>query len=124
MPSIRSRWLWGERPRPPRNFPASFPAYGPILEPALFLEEGAIFGRDYGPFENGNDPGASVGIFRGVSNEGRTDQNLYAGVLFSGLGFFNRFGLCNAGLDFSLTLADRKSTRLNSSHLGISYAVF
>src|SRR5437899_12592509 len=30
----------------------------------------------------------------------------------------------SADLDFTLTAKDRKSTRLNSSHLGISYAVF
>src|SRR5438045_7655342 len=31
---------------------------------------------------------------------------------------------CRTCLDVSLRFSDRKSTRLNSSHLGISYAVF
>src|SRR5699024_11522792 len=30
----------------------------------------------------------------------------------------------NAGFDMKLTLLDRKSTRLNSSHVSISYAVY
>src|SRR5947199_3616492 len=29
-----------------------------------------------------------------------------------------------AGLEYMVSIEDRKSTRLNSSHLGISYAVF
>src|SRR5205814_9489762 len=32
--------------------------------------------------------------------------------------------LCAVGPDRGLAVGDRKSTRLNSSHLGISYAVF
>src|SRR5256885_10834028 len=36
----------------------------------------------------------------------------------------HRVGGCGAALDCSWRAADRKSTRLNSSHLVISYAVF
>src|SRR5262245_64950070 len=41
------------------------------------------------------------------------------------LGLLDRSLLAEpAWLDFAAMLLDRKSTRLNSSHLGISYAVF
>src|SRR5690348_18299854 len=40
-------------------------------------------------------------------------------------GLAGRFGLADFGLaDFDFTCPDRKSTRLNSSHPSISYAVF
>src|SRR5699024_12702566 len=50
--------------------------------------------------------------------------------LFITHGFYNRlicglFGLCIGELVFKIILyLDRKSTRLNSSHVSISYAVF
>src|SRR5262245_62854704 len=38
--------------------------------------------------------------------------------------FFKDFATDNLGIARRLAVVDRKSTRLNSSHLGISYAVF
>src|SRR3712207_8101524 len=50
------------------------------------------------------------------------------GVLYGALFLFVRriwpFALAHAGVNIALELADRKSTRLNSSHANISYAVF
>src|SRR5437899_5957981 len=37
---------------------------------------------------------------------------------------FSKAGVQDCVLEDALSVADRKSTRLNSSHLGISYAVF
>src|ERR1035438_2345980 len=38
--------------------------------------------------------------------------------------FFRYFPVARRDRDWALYITDRKSTRLNSSHLGISYAVF
>src|SRR5258705_8822687 len=62
---------------------------------------------------------------------GLSSQKLTAAVSnFGGLGSFGAHGLAPEAIKEaiaeirSLTSKDRKSTRLNSSHLGISYAVF
>src|SRR5262245_63720355 len=62
----------------------------------------------------------------GVADPDRNQRDFVSGIL--GCATFGTMeGLLDHGVD-ALTIAaptqDRKSTRLNSSHLGISYAVF
>src|SRR5258705_7035696 len=48
---------------------------------------------------------------------------LFRSVRQHGIGFVD-FGHALGGVSLLADIGDRKSTRLNSSHLGISYAVF
>src|ERR1039458_306144 len=64
-------------------------------------------------------------------NKGQQNRFHFKAPVFRGLFLFarpprNKEGRWNekAGLPGGMRYADRKSTRLNSSHLGISYAVF
>src|SRR5437870_12163266 len=53
----------------------------------------------------------------------RSQFNLNSAQIRKDLGYFGEFGVRGTGY-FIDELADRKSTRLNSSHVAISYAVF
>src|ERR1039458_8036926 len=65
--------------------------------------------------------GAKVGSAVGPVDTGRRCR-LDAGLLRTGLG--RQLAFPESRAPPVRTTADRKSTRLNSSHLGISYAVF
>src|SRR5262245_24410744 len=70
---------------------------------------------------------------RAKSRQFSADMDIFAEVIENGtrsglLGYREDLWTKNTGMDkrlvFKLFTEDRKSTRLNSSHLGISYAVF
>src|SRR5205814_8806127 len=67
----------------------------------------------------------SLRIFVCASDGKRADLKLVGSRTWSTL-IFSSGGrnACGSGLHSVMKLGDRKSTRLNSSHLGISYAVF
>src|SRR5205814_8262826 len=81
-----------------------------------------LFRSEIGPFTD-----QRLGIRRGLSKDGRAAEDKEPGehdaksdhvVLPAGE------YRCARSLASTFVLRDRKSTRLNSSHLGISYAVF
>src|SRR5205814_6169080 len=76
-----------------------------------------------------NAPAASLGSAYpvDVTASSTLDLSNTAANSTTTLGALNRIGgntFSVVGSGRTLTFADRKSTRLNSSHLGISYAVF
>src|SRR5690242_21489270 len=67
-------------------------------------------------------------LFRSLRFRSMNDNDLFLdgrefGLFLDGFGRETR-GYLGAGLDDFLFKPDRKSTRLNSSHMSISYAVF
>src|SRR5688500_19815606 len=68
-------------------------------------------------------------LFRSALEQGRADAETVPGVLDAVLAIVRPIVECNRiqidnGRTYLREMVDRKSTRLNSSHLVISYAVF
>src|SRR6266571_1012097 len=91
----------------------------------------------FGPFESAVvrvEPGGMVTAFTGTSAHGQGHETTFAQIIADHLGVdFDQVVVRHGdtlntpmgnGTGGSRSLADRKSTRLNSSHMSISYAVF
>src|SRR5690625_1833195 len=77
----------------------------------------------YAPMEYIDENGEIVGIDIDIVNA--IAEEIGAEVEFQNIGWDPLFpAVKNGEIDFAVSSIDRKSTRLNSSHVAISYAVF